>query len=327
MKNPTFWTDLPGEKRAYARVIADSINGNGDRLTSFEARFWRPVLAEFNTHCVLSRNSASSRAIPLAKMLDRIMEGPASPLVWAAEQKGMQGGDELPLHVQADASQDWDAAAESAILSAQRLGGMGVHKSIANRLLEPFMWHTAVVTATAWENFFDQRCSPLAQPEIREVAELMRLARDSSEPMEIKEGPEGWHLPYVGDDPETCEWASTQTDPKDIEGYFVLLAKISAARCARVSYLTQDGRRDPQEDLKLYERLVTARPAHWSPLEHVATPWPDNYQRFNHAIGFYDLDGKWVAPPTEHLPRIGKLLRWRSLRTTVESMEREVTYR
>ena len=316
------------KSRAYARVIADSINGNGDRLTSFEARFWRPVLAEFNTHCVLSRNSASSRAIPLKKMIERITDGPAEPLVWAAEQKGMQGGDEVEMHVQADASQDWDAAAESAILSAQRLGSMGIHKSIANRLLEPFMWHTAVVTATAWENFFDQRCSPMAQPEIREVAELMRQAREESTPVRKQEG-EDWHLPYVADDAEACEWAASHSADGEagLGEYYAILAKISAARCARVSYLTQDGRRDPQEDLNLYKRLVTARPAHWSPLEHVATPWLDNYQRQNRAIGFYDLDGRWVSPPTEHLPRVGKLLRWRSLRTTVEAQLGEVTYR
>jgi hypothetical protein len=333
--NPTFWTSggkdwrgQPGENRAYARVVCDSINPDGVRLTTFEARFWRPVLAEFNTHCVLSRNSASLRAIPLAKMIERVTKGPAEPLVWASEQRGMQGGDEVPMHVAADASQLWyEDAMWSAVEAAKKLGEWGIHKSIANRLLEPFMWHTAVVTATAWENFFDQRCSPLAQPEIREVAELMRQARDASTPHNVGDG--DWHLPYVWDDAETCEWAAANTPPGEpgIPAYYTMLAQISAARCARVSYLTQDGRRDPQEDLNLYERLVTARPAHWSPLEHVATPWEANYQRYSEVFGFMDLNEEWVAPQTEHLPRVGKLLQWRSLRTTVESMTKEVTYR
>lgn len=312
-------------ERAYAKVIADSINEHGVRLTTFEARFWRPVLAEFNTHCVLSRNSASSRAIPLEKMLDRVYSNPAEPLVWAAEQKGMQGGDEVSRPVRESAEDVWRAASIEARGVASKLGHMGIHKSIANRLLEPFMWHTAVVTATAWENFFEQRCSPLAQPEIREVAELMQQAREESTPVLVQEGPEGWHLPYVSDDLEACEWAASNSS--SMEDYYALLAKISSARCARVSYLTQDGKRDPEEDIKLFEKLTTARPAHWSPLEHVATPWTQNKQDWDMSLAFTGLDGRPYSPPTEHLPKVGKLLQWRTLRTTVEAMQDTITFR
>lgn len=262
-----------------------------------------------NTHRVLSRNSASSRAIPLNKQIDKVYSQPAVPVVWAAEQKGMQGGDEVPK-ADADVADDtWRMASVEARAAAQKLGSKGIHKSIANRLLEPFMWHTAVVTGTAFENFFAQRCSPMAQPEIRAVAEAMEVVYDKSTPqsLEIDE----WHLPYVNDDD-----AGTDQD---------LLVQISAARCARVSYLTQDGKRDPEADLTLYRRLVESKPAHWSPLEHVATPWAANRQ--NRTLWVPDSQGGMTKVPTEHLPVVGNLLGWRSLRTTVEALLRETTYR
>lgn len=62
------------------------------------------------------------------------------------------------------------------------------------------------------------------------------------------------------------------------------IRKISAGRCARVSYLTHDGKRDPQADIDLCERLV--RSGHMSPLEHVATP-------SRHSEFFGNLKGWW----------------------------------
>ena len=123
-----------------ARIIADSISPYGDRLTTMEVTFHRFVLAEFNTHRVFSRNSASSRAIPLQKQIKRIREGIAYPVLWASEQKGMQGGDEVDDTM--TARMCWESAANDAIASALRLQDLGVHKSLVNRLLEPFMWHT-----------------------------------------------------------------------------------------------------------------------------------------------------------------------------------------
>lgn len=315
--------------RPRAKIIADSISPDGVRLTTFEVTCHRFVLAEFNTHRTLSRNSASSRAIPLWKQLGRVRTDPAEPLVWASEQKGMQGGDEVPLHVQAEASQVWlEKAAEAAIEAAHHLGEIGVHKSIANRLLEPFMWHTIVCTATAWENFFDQRCSPLAQPEIKAVADLMREAYEDSKPTPLDEGE--WHLPYIADD-DTDTWLQLRDydlahgGKEDPDVLTQACVKVSAARCARVSYLTQDGKRDIEQDLTLYERLVSAQPPHWSPLEHVATPWPWNRQEG--CIHFPLSERSQGCVPVDHLPRMGNLLGWRSLRTTVEFEKGAVTYR
>ena len=312
----------------YAKIIADSISPNDVRLTTMEVRFHRFVLAEFNTHRVFSRSSASSRAIPLAKQVQKIMDDLAMPVVFPLEQRGMQGGDAVDEQAEAQARDNWDKASKNAIIAAQAMGEIGVHKSISNRLLEPYMHHTVVVTSTAFENFFAQRCSPLAQPEIRVVAEMMREAMRESTPSLLTEG--SWHLPYVGDDSEAMSQLAGRTEhpgqPWD------LYAQVSAARCARVSYETQDGRRDVQADLDLYHGtpektgLLSAAPKHWAPLEHVATPWGLNTQQFE-PIDFQGLDGQWHDVPTEHLPKIGNLLGWRSLRTEIETAEKATTFR
>ncbi len=238
-----------------ATVIADSLSPLGDRLTTIEATFHRFVLAEFNTHRAFSRNSASSRAIPVAKMIAKAVDSPAIPVAWAGEKRGMQGGDEITDP--ATARTAWLAARDSAVTTARRLADLGVHKSVVNRLLEPFLPHTVIVSATDYEGFFEQRCSLLAQPEIRLAAEAIHAAYAGSTPALVDWG--DWHLPYLSFEDK---YAIAPGDWK----------AVSAARCARVSYLTHDGRRDPAEDITLYGKLISAVPPHASPLEHVATP-------------------------------------------------------
>lgn len=265
----------------YAKVIADSESETGHRLTTMEVQCHRFVLAEFNTHRKFSRNSASSRAIPVAKQIERLENNAAYPLQWASEQKGMQGGDEIPLSHIPQAVYLWEEARDNAIDAAEQLVSLGVHKSIVNRLLEPFMWHKIIVSSTEWENFFSQRCSPLAQPEIRAVAEHMQMALHNSVPQQLTN--EMWHTPYFDWDGmdiyDLADWCDINLDGFPTASN-VLRSQalrfyarwVSAARCARVSYLTHDGQRDIEKDIALYKRLVEARPAHWSPLEHVATP-------------------------------------------------------
>lgn len=268
-----------------AKVLADSLSPAGYRLTTLEATFPRFVLAEFNTHRVFSRNSASSRAIPIAKQLRRVLEEPYVPIEFGSNQPGMQAGPALDgekreaaerewLHARDDAVRrvlglvtDPDTAegdllgileqVEEATRTKNRPGEwLNVHKQVANRLLEPFMWHTVIVTATEWENFWNLRCHPDAQPEIRLVAETMRDAAVASEPAELAE--DEWHLPLVR--PEDRDQAGSLED----------LIKISAGRCARVSYLTHAGERDLSADIELHDRLLES--GHMSPLEHPARP-------------------------------------------------------
>jgi thymidylate synthase ThyX len=270
-----------------AKVLADSRSPAGYRLTTLEATFPRFVLAEFNTHRVFSRNSASSRAIPIAKQLRRVLEDPYLPIEFGSNQPGMQAGPPLSGEKREAAEREWLRARDDAVRRVLGLVGdpdafaasddlleildqvetairnraqppewLNVHKQVANRLLEPFMWHTVIVSATEWENFWNLRCHPDAQPEIRLVAERMRSAMESSEPAELEPGE--WHLPLVR--PEDREQVTSIED----------LIKVSAGRCARVSYLTHAGQRDLEADIQLHDRLLES--GHMSPLEHPARP-------------------------------------------------------
>lgn len=269
-----------------AKVLADSRSPAGHRLTTLEATFPRFVLAEFNTHRVFSRNSASSRAIPIVKQLRRVLEDPYVPIEFGSNQPGMQAGPALDGEKREAAERIWlqarddamrrvlalvsdpDAAREDDLSAAlgvveeairdrsQPAGWLNVHKQVANRLLEPFMWHTVIVSATEWDNFWNLRCHPDAQPEIRLVAERMRAAVDGSEPADL--GWSEWHLPLVR--PEDREQLASIED----------LVKVSAGRCARVSYLTHAGKRDLDADIQLHDRLLES--GHMSPLEHPARP-------------------------------------------------------
>jgi thymidylate synthase ThyX len=240
-----------------AKVLLDSVSEAGDRLTTMEVTFPRIVLAEFNTHRVLSRNSASSRAIPVLKQLMRIEEDPFLPVYWGKSQSGMQAKEELSLDDQQKAIAIWLNARDDMTRHVRDLLDLNVHKQIANRLLEPFMWHTVVVTATEWDNFFALRANPDAQPEIQVIAEMMLEIFKTSTPTLLRTGE--WHLPLVQSEERDGTFERSEE-----------ARKISAARCARVSYLTHDGKRDLAADITLYERLVKG--GHMSPLEHVATP-------------------------------------------------------
>lgn len=249
-----------------AKIILDSISPDGHRLTTFEVKYHRYMLPEMNTHRKFSRNTASSRAISYAKMRQSIIDDPAFPSSWRLEKKGMQGGELLSAEDQELAGERWLVARDQAIKVADELHGLGVHKSTVNRILEPFQYVTSIISATDFSGFFDQRCNPQAQDDIRIAAEAMRAAYDASTPRVAAYGV--WHCPYIT--PEDI----AQADEMKIYGpeRQELFKQISVARCARVSYLTQDGKREWDKDLILYNRLITAVPGHWSPAEHVATP-------------------------------------------------------
>lgn len=240
-----------------AKIIADSLSPAGHRISTLECTFPRFILAEYNTHRVLSRNSASSRAIPVDKNIERIEANPFVPLAFTKNQKGMQASDVIDEKLQKKAVKWWLRALNACTGAAEVLLGIDVHKQHANRLLEPWGWQTVVTTATEWDNFWALRTDAGAQPEMQVVAGLMKTAYDASRPVQLDHGE--WHLPYVNKGEElTGMWRWNDW------------VKISAARCARVSSLAQDGVRDIGKDLELYERLV--KPGHMSPLEHPCRP-------------------------------------------------------
>ena len=67
----------------YARIIeATRCIETGATIETFEMYFPRPILAEQNTHRVFSRNTGSSRAIPLKTMLRELRRTPFIPMFW-----------------------------------------------------------------------------------------------------------------------------------------------------------------------------------------------------------------------------------------------------
>lgn len=256
-----------------ARILADSINRVGNRLITFEATFPRFILAEVNTHRVLSRNSASSRAIPVKKQLERLKNDPFIPLFWGKNQKGMQASVELSPEEKVWAIKCWLEARDSAIKFAEILGdpeGLDVHKQTTNRLLETFMWHTAIISGTDRENLYNLRDSAQAQPEFCKIIQMMRALERESTPKLLIEGE--WHLPLTDDILELRKVYSEEQ-----------IARISCARCARVSYLTHDGIRDPGIDLEMADKLQI--PGHMSPFEHAAQAYASQ-RRSGNFVGF-----------------------------------------
>lgn len=236
------------------QVIADSIMG-GTRITSVQVKYPRFILPQLNTHRVFSRSTASSRAVPTTKLIDMVRKEPVVPVHWGQNQAGMVAEQQLDKGRAAAAESVWREAAHFAANTAQLLADIGVHKQVVNRILEPFMWAETIITATEWDNFFKLRIADDAQPEIQALAKAIKKAMDESVPV-----PRPWHLPYLSED---------ELNDNSFLGKYTKKAKISAARCARVSYLNHNKLKPSvDEDLKLADRLIEA--GHMSPFDHQA---------------------------------------------------------
>ena len=246
-----------------AEMIADSVSEEGVRLCTFQLKYHRYIHGEIMTHRVFSRNASSSRAIPVKKMRSQVWNDPAMPIHWGANQAGMQAKAELTGFKLKLARGTWKLAGKAACGFSWVFEKVGLHKQVANRILEPWQFIHVVLTATDFDNFFSLRDHPDAQPEIRDLAIKMRDAMRESIPVwRIGGGTDGWHLPYVS----------------ETERIFVnleVLKKFSSARCARVSYLTHDNKYpDANKDIQLHDALVGSAPIHASPTEHQAVSIP-----------------------------------------------------
>lgn len=188
--------------KSTAKVVAHSKGPNGDELITIVGTFPRIILAEVNTHRMLSKNTSSSRAIPFFKMVKSISDNPFIPYAFQKHHSGMQGTEYLdpnrkitweevqpiihemvtknfsledgdwaeiefamneyvwPLFKVDETGRtpaEWWLQVRNIVVGcAVMIYAMGVTKQIANRLLEPFMWVTDIITGTkdAWESFF-----------------------------------------------------------------------------------------------------------------------------------------------------------------------------
>lgn len=302
------------------RVEKDSISPEGKRLVTFVIQFPRSVLAEVVTHRLchdswgefecsisertttrdISKNSASSRAIPFNKMLEKVEQDPYIPQ-WTLNQKGMQGGfidDQQQIDT---CNAIWMAARDEMIARAKQLAASSVHKQDCNRLLEPWGWVTQVITSSRWSNFFALRCHKAAHPAFRHIARMMYLAMRKSTPKQLRYGQ--WHLPFIKDEEsEGFEWIpkyGSVYDPRyhSSVGGIPELIKYSAARCAWTSYNNHDRDGTPDAMISTWSRLFSEIPIHASPVEHQGTPLPiqeyGSNQNWNYPKWCSNLTG-WI---------------------------------
>ena len=252
-----------------AKVIADSVCPQGVRMTTMEIEYPRFILAELNTHRMLSKNSASSRAIPVKSMHEFIKANPATPVSWGKNQPGMKANEQVGSAVATEAEQIWNRAKDDALHWADALAHkLAIHKQIANRITEPWMTMKTVISGTEWNNFFHLRNHADAQPEIKALAEAMTVAYTTHLPIPLKPGQ--WHLPYI----TIAEYVPTgelQYLDSNFDTISLEEAKIiSASCCAQVSYRKNDDSFDKAK--KIYDQLIMSEPVHASPIEHQATP-------------------------------------------------------
>jgi hypothetical protein len=263
-----------------ARVVCDSVprwpdtKGKKHRITTMELTYPRFIHSELMTHRKFSRNAASSRAIPVKRMLKQVWSDPALPVWWGKNQPGMQAQEELTGWRLKAAQKLWVLSGCLMVVAAYLFEKIGLHKQVSNRILEPWMWMKTIVTSTEWGHFFKLRRSPEAQPEIKKLADAMYSALAGHNPRELWTGQ--WHLPYVTaqEKIDSPKWVGPNESGEEY------CRKLSAARCARVSYLNHDGTKpDLKKDLELHDKLITA--PHASPFEHQATPFPGQHANFD----------------------------------------------
>ena len=250
-----------------AKVIADSNNWTGFRVTTLELEYPRYIHSELMTHRVFSRNAASSRAIPVDKMIDIIVNQKEFFPIWTETQKGMQGKIITDEDRILTLNTEWKMARAHATHAAWNLRRLGVHKQNINRLLEPYQFMKTIVTATDWTNFFHLRLAEDVMPEMQLLARKIKEAMNNSTPCNLDIGE--WHLPYIKGD----------------EGYDTETAKkISVSCCAQVSYRKLD--ETPEKALQIFNKLIQGDVIHASAFEHVCRPLQPGEEQLGNLIGF-----------------------------------------
>lgn len=283
----------------------------GKEIVTFELVYPRIVHSEFMTHRMFSRNAASSRAIPIYKVIDMVRKDPAMPSHWGKNQAGMQAREEL-TGFELDAVRElWIDAALNAADIAEHMDSLGAHKQVANRIMEPFQWMKVVVTYTEGENWYWLRDHVDADPTIHELAKRMWEAVSNKTPFEIFPGE--WHVPYVNRirGADGIKYLTEIYIEDDVyETQFLTLEEalaVSSSCCAQVSYRLLD--LSLTKALAIYARLVESEPVHASPFEHQATPIPpeSKWEYAYDPMGGHFDSGYYVWPEgVTHVDRAGK---------------------
>ena len=307
-------------------ILADSISNLGHRLTTFKVTYPRIIHSEMCRHRILSRNTASSRAIPFEKMVKDVQENPFVPLAWQKNHRGMQGSEYLQVEDGIyGVREHWLEARNRAVELATSLHNSNVTKQLVNRLLEPFVWTTELVSGTEWDGFFELRCPKYyaegtnkhykswkdlvtdfpecenyseldklkvnesqAEIHIQKIAEMMWDTMNESTPEPLSDGM--WHIPFM------ARMDSSQFISKTGKDVTEEMLKISTARCARISYKTlgDNPKIDYEADIKLHDRLLESK--HLSCFEHCAKAMSEEeYQNFRKGYTTASFRGKTIG--------------------------------
>ena len=320
-----------------AEIVGHSLSPQGDELISVLCTFPRIILAEVNTHRMLSKNTSSSRAIPFKKMVEAVQENPFIPIAWQKEHTGMQGFEYFTKKVNVETTDlgdlklAWLEARDYAIKQSTWLNKVGVTKQLCNRLLEPFMWTTMLITGSreSWQNFFNLRCPDYegfksrkeaskeffekgnidtskwsdldwlhlnkgqAEIHMMALAESIYDAVNESTPKQLQGGE--WHIPF--EDKlfnRYYDFEMAVDVPLPVEDKI----KVSVAMAARTSYTVVGDEKevDYERMIQLHDRLLSQDPPHSSPLEHCARAMSDDeYERFVKGQSTYDVIA-WTTP-------------------------------
>lgn len=289
-----------------AEIVADSLSPQGDRLTSLLITFPRIILSELLTHRMLSKNTSSSRAIPFNKMVEAVQNNPFIPIAWQKEHKGMQGSEYL-IDVKdiADAQSVWLSARDEAIIQAEMLSkNEGVTKQLCNRLLEPFMWTTMLITGSkeGWDNFFSLRCPSYSISNLIDGDDrVFKSKKDFLKELDynpifpdtnldwlsLNKGQAEIHMMDLSEKiyDAVNESFPTQILPTmwhvpfrkkinelypEVENDSEDIVKISVSMAARASYTVVGTEKilTKEGHISLHDRLLTQDPPHSSPMEH-----------------------------------------------------------
>lgn len=318
-----------------AEIVAHSLSPQEDELISVLCTFPRIILAEMNTHRMLSKNTSSSRAIPFNKMVESIKNDPFVPIAWQKEHKGMQGNEYI-THPNAITIRNtqWLVARDKAVDSANALSsnyifeeGTGVTKQLCNRLLEPFMWTTMLITGprSGWDNFFNLRCPQYEIAPIRTPGERTYKSKKDAvknhpgtvnyikqDWLDVNKGQAEIHIMDLAEKiyDAVNESFPTQILPTmwhvpfrkkinelypEVENDSEDIVKISVSMAARASYTVVGTEKilTKEEHISLHDRLLTQDPPHSSPMEHCAQAMSDEqyYTSFRGGMnGFTQYD-------------------------------------
>lgn len=244
-----------------AAVLAKSI-ANGITITTFLIDFPRFILAELNTHRAVSKNGASSRAIPVAQQIKRVQDNPVVPIHFGLNQAGMSADTEVDENTKNKGVYEWLFNANRSVVGAQILQGMGVHKQVVNRIMEPYSFMRMVVTATEWDNFFWLRLHKDADPHIAELARVMLHAYQQTPAVVLTK--DCWHTPFFAQG----FWSPIVENAHGITAQEAIEHSMSC--CAQTSYRKLDMSTEKTE--AIVERLFNGERVHASPSEHIAKP-------------------------------------------------------